>query len=111
MATWKAYRPNQAGWKALANGPEIRALVQRKAEAAKAFAESISPRSDAEHRHYADSFEVEQTTVTLKDGPRAAAVLHNTVGHAAAVEWGNQATHGQGHHVLGKTADALGRLA
>lgn len=114
MADTFAYRPSVAGWKAIANGPEMVRLTRFAAVRAKAYAVSISPESnDGRGVPYKDSFVIE--SVTVKDfgrvgSTRAGARLTNTAQHAAAVEWGNRRTKGQGHRVLGRTLDHLGGL-
>jgi hypothetical protein len=108
MAT---YQPDRHGWREFANGPELRSLVAQIAERAKAHAESISPRSDREdgEPHYQDSFTVETyTDARFRSGPRVAARLINTSGHAAEVEWGKRQNGGNGKRVLGRTFDYLG---
>lgn len=101
---------NNAGFAAMAVGPEIRHALMEVGKKGKAFAESISPRDTG---RYADSFElVEDTTLTFGRSPHAEVILRNTAPYAAAVEWSNgeHAAAGQGHRVLGRTAAALGHL-
>lgn len=100
------YEPNEAGWAALVVGPEMTAIVVAEAERGKVFAEGISPVDSGEYR---DAFEVEATTVMLgrPRRRRAAAILRNTSGHSAAVEYGN-AKSPNPNRVLGKTAAHLG---
>lgn len=100
------YRPNQEGLRALANGPEVRAMLREIAEKAKAHAESIAPVDTGE---YAGAFRIVETTVEIDGRPRAAARLENFAPHAAAVEWAN-AQDPTADRVLGRTLDALGRL-
>lgn len=53
---------------------------------------------------YRDSFEVRPGRPVWAGQPafpRRTAVLENTAGHAAALEWGNSQT-GEGHHVMGE---------
>jgi hypothetical protein len=96
------YKPNQAGWRQIALSPAVRAVVETKAEAGKRFAEALSEdfRRTGE---YADSFAVVPETLLWRRGPRAAARLENTSGHAAAVEWSGDTP----HRILGKTLAAL----
>lgn len=105
----RAFRPNQAGFRQIANSPEMRAALKAVAEDAKAYAESIS-QDFRDTGDYADSFEVTEETVDFTEtrfsGPRAAARLTNTSDHAAAVEWGNEHSH-RNHRVLGRTLDHL----
>lgn len=90
-----------------AMGPELRASVMLLAEnEAKPYAISISPRSDRQHQHYADSFSVVPDTVVIRAMRRVAANLVNSAQHAAAVEWGNDQVPTP-HRVLGRTLDHL----
>lgn len=108
---FRAFKPNQRGFTQLATGPEIRKVTAKVAEKGKAYAESISPRDDDAGEHYQDGFSLEDVTV-LDVGrfPRGGTVLRNTVGHAAAVEWGNEANGNTAHRVLGRTLDHLRRV-
>lgn len=110
MAETFHYRSNRKGWDAIALGPEMQKLTSEVAEKAKAHARSIAPESnDGRGVPYKDSFDVEQIVVKeFGRGVRAGARLINTAQHAAAVEWGNKRTKGQGHRVLGRTLDFLG---
>lgn len=111
------FKPNPAWFKAMAIGPEIRAVLQEVAEKGEGIAEGLSQdfRITGE---YADSFEV--STETILDfggkypGPRAAARLENTAPYAMDVEYGHGERHDaapeDGHRVLGKTLDMLGKL-
>lgn len=102
------YEPNRAGWAEFAMSPELLEACMAEARKGKRFAESIAPRSgDERGKPYADSFDVEATTVTWRRGPRVAAKLVNDAPHAAAVEWGNKQTP-EAHRVLGRTAAYLG---
>ena len=103
------FKPNQAGFKAMANSPELHAACAAAADEAKAIAEGLSQdfRVTGE---YADSFEVTDETIDWHGeypGPRAAGRLTNHAPYAAAVEWGNEHVD-QPHHVLKRTLDALG---
>lgn len=100
-------RFNQRAFDAMAVGPDVRSACREVVEKGKAYAESISPVDSGEYR---DSFEVREETIRFAGKPRATAVLENTAKHSAAVEWGNQATRGQKHRVLGRTLDALGEV-
>ncbi len=98
---------DRKGIAACAMGPELRTVVLTFAGAeAKPYAVSISPRSDREHKHYADSFTVVPGAVMIRGMRRVAAHLINDAPHAAAVEWGNAKTP-NGHRVLGRTIDHL----
>lgn len=104
-----SFRPNWKGFEALANGPEARAMVKAEAERAKAIAEGLS-QDFRITGDYADSFEVQETTVGPAEGFKhrhAAARLVNTSDHAAAVEFGNEHVR-QPHRVLRKTLEAMG---
>lgn len=65
-----------------------------KAEASKKHAESIAPRSDKDHQHYADNFYVE---VSDRSDRRGARVVNNTP-YAAVIETRDA--------VLGRSIDA-----
>lgn len=107
----RVYNPNFDGFRKMANGPEIRAVLAEVAEKAKTIAEGLSQdfRITGE---YAESFVVGEETVVFPRGPRAAATLTNTAPYAAAVEWGYKGRanepDGEAHRVLGRTLDALG---
>ena len=107
------FRPNFAGFDALARGPEVRGILEAKAEEAKAVAEGIAEtfRSDRNHVHYADSFTVETGTETGGGKTRVYADLRNTAGHAAAVEWGYKGRSADdtssAHRVLGRALDGV----
>lgn len=108
----RAFRLDKAGWRQIANSPQMRQALKAVANDAKVYAESISEefRKSAEDS-YADSFEVDADltvdfTETEFSGPRAAAQLKNTSDHAAAVEWGNEHSH-RAHRVLGRTLDHM----
>lgn len=108
----RAFKANQAGVRRIATGPEIRRVVTEAAEKGKAYAESISPRDDDAGEHYQDSFVIDEITVLdvgRTGAIRAGAALRNTVGHAAAVEWGNDGNGNKAHRVLGRTLDYLRR--
>jgi hypothetical protein len=101
MAGKSTFKPNYKGIGQLMNSPAMVELVRQRAEAAMAYAESISPERTGE---YKASFEV---TAGAHGGPkndRAEARLTNTSPHAVDVEWKD------GYHVLNRTASALGTL-
>jgi hypothetical protein len=108
------YKPSDAGFRAIGLGPEIRKALGEVAEAGKAYAESIS-QDFRRTGDYADSFEVVPLTVLWEGqhpGPRAAAQLLNSSGHAAPVEWGYAGdaaipNSGSAHRVLGRTLEFL----
>lgn len=88
MAT--TFRPDRAGFDAMAVGPEARRALAEAAGKAKAIAEGLA-QAIRVSGDYADSFsEPREDTTTLAGHTRAAVVLTNTSGHAAAVEWGNK---------------------
>jgi hypothetical protein len=92
----------------LAMNPVLMGSVIACAEGeAKPYAVSISPRSNRQHKHYADSFTVVPGAVMIRRMRRAAAHLINDAPHAAFVEWGNDGF--EGHRVLGRTLDHLNR--
>jgi len=101
------YVPSRRGWQAMANGPEAFHAVTDAAETAKAWCEADA-QTFRETGEYAGSFEVVPSVlIDIGNRPRAAALLRNTSKHAAAVEWGNEQTNGNGHRVLGRMLDAL----
>jgi hypothetical protein len=108
------FKPNDAAFKEMAVGPEIRAALKETAEKAKLIAEGLSA-SFVVTGDYEKSFEITETTLPAfgvdHPHPAAAARLTNTSDHAAAVEWGYQgSSHAQSssaHRVLGKTLAAL----
>lgn len=113
------FRPSRTGLAACAVGPELKVAVRDVAATkAKPFAIAISPRSRKQHRHYADSFDVEDTLDDRLGHPdrirvRVAARLVNTVGHATAVEVGatvevrGRTYEIPGHWVLRRTLEYL----
>lgn len=112
----RVYRPNSSGFRDLALSPKVREALARVCEKAKGHAEEISAdiRSDQEHQHYNESFEVRPETVEWAGehpGPRAAARLQNTAPHAAAVEYGYKGRAAgptdSAHRVLGRTLEWL----
>lgn len=114
------YRPDNAGLNEIARSPAVRAALVAVAEKGKTIAVALSEdfRTDENHPHYADSFEVdEEVTVDWHGrypGRRGAARLVNTSPHAAAVEWGYRGTaedpnDSSAHHILTRTAEVLGR--
>lgn len=112
MARDVEYTPDNAGWAQIRNSPEILAACVAEAHRAQAIAEALSePFTDT--GDYASSFRVVPTTVVftgtgVSNGPRAAARLENTSGHAAAVEWKNSVNGRVPHRVLGRTLEQLG---
>ncbi len=109
------FKYNYQGMAACAIGPELSGSVMEVVRIrAKRFAESIAPRSDRQHRHYADSFGVELTQTGLPPDKigippmlRACGRLFNYAPHAAAVEFGNQ-RNSRGQHILRRTLEHLG---
>lgn len=70
----------------------------------------------AEPDVYSQSFEVDVETDLSTASPRKVAILANNAEHAAAVEFGRtyvnadgSTTSYDGHHVLGRVADMLGK--
>jgi hypothetical protein len=106
-----SFELNLPGVAAFANNPKLEAALLALAKRAQAYAMSISPLSDREHRHYVDSFEVSPGHIVIAAMRRVTAELHNTAPHAAAVEWGNAATRGTAHHVIRRTLDHLEEIA
>jgi hypothetical protein len=102
------FEPNDGGFRAIANSPEVKAALKAVAEKGKSIARGLA-QDFRVTGDYADSFEVREVTIRWDGeypGPRAAAQLVNTSDHAAAVEWGNEHAH-KPHHVLGRTLDIL----
>jgi hypothetical protein len=117
----EAYRQSPDFFAKLAVGPELKGIMRSIAEDAKTIAleivDSEHIRSDREHQHYADSFEVDTELIHWAGrypGMRVTGVLKNTVGHAAAVEWGyrgrkeDEGVWDSAHRVLGRTLERLG---
>lgn len=104
---------DRQGIREVALGPELASSTHRLAEhVAKPWAIANSPRSNADHLHYQDSFIVRPVVVEGIGRPpmaRVGALLLNIAPHAAAVEWGNRRTP-RGHRVLGATLDYLNTL-
>lgn len=104
------FKSNSAGWKALAIGPEVAAVVSAEAARALPIAEGLAA-PFTERGEYASSFDVrtEIGTYTSKEWgahPVVVGILENTSPHAAAVEYGNEDDH-RAHHVLSHTMDAM----
>jgi hypothetical protein len=101
---------NDAGFRAMAVGPELRAAVQAEAERAMVIAQGLAA-DFTDTGEYEASFEVHTETQTLRTGfgshPVAAAILENTSDHAVALEWGNEHVPVP-HRVPGRTLDGLG---
>ncbi|MFI7608786.1 hypothetical protein ACIBTV_27250 [Micromonospora sp. NPDC049366] len=123
MARLLRFQLNRKTVKAIAVGPECRQMVADHADLAKTFAETLSTglRSNEEHQHYQDSFEVEVKVVhgITPEWPltRIAARLSNSAPHANMVEFGSVRTtkNGdvvvtEGQHILGRTLDFLHSL-
>lgn len=104
------YKPNDAGLRALLLGPEVRSVLRAQATKAMAVAQADAA-SFADTGQYAASFQVTDTTTTIRGFPRAAARLENTSDHAAAVEWGYHGRQGSAstsaHRTLGRALDSL----
>ena len=98
------FKANRAGITALATGPKARAAVTAVAEKGKGIAQGLSEEF-RQSGHYADSFQVHETTVRINGLPRAAARLENTADYATVVEIGRKGK--EGHHVLSRTLDGL----
>lgn len=97
----------------VALGPQLRGACRGVVAKATAYAVSISPRSRRKHKHYQDSFVAQNTTVVVpRHHPmrRVCVRLWNMSPQAAIVEWGNAATGGTRHRVLGKTLERLEHL-
>lgn len=98
------YSPNIAGVNRIMNGPEMVALLRKRAEAGMAFAESIAPRRTGA---YSASFQVDTSTHAGPNHDRAEARLVNTSDHAVYVEHGGQGT--PAYKVLARTVDVIER--
>lgn len=109
------YKPNGDGFKRMAaESPQIKEALRLVAEKAKVYAEGIATHFIVTGDYLA-SFKVDTEVIAWTGqypGPRQTAVLQNTSGHAAAVEWGYKGRSGDestsAHRVLGRTLDALG---
>lgn len=108
------FKQDEAGIRALLNGPEVAAVLTTIAEKGKAIAIGLSTEF-VDTGEYIASFNVRTETVRLPFSTTrspahevVAAILENTADHAAAVEYGNRRDP-KAHHVLGQTLDALGR--
>jgi hypothetical protein len=103
------YKPNSAGFKACAVGPEVAAATLAVAEKAKASAVDLSE-GFRKTGDYIDAFEVRSETVMLETGfgahPVAAGILENKAPYASGVEWGNKHDH-KPHRVLGRVLTEL----
>lgn len=108
------FRPNWKGFEAMANGPEVRAIVNAEAkramEIAKGLAAEFTDLTDDDKKHYIDAFSIEETTVGTAEHfkhKHAAARLVNNSDHAVAIEFGNQHVK-RPHRTLRKTLEAMG---
>ena len=105
------FKPNHAGFRAMAVGPEVAAAVLSVAEKGRAEAEALSA-DFAKTGDYEKSFVVRPEVTQLRTGfgshAVATAILENVSPHAAAVEWGNARDH-RPHRVLGRVLDGLQR--
>lgn len=88
MAT--TFRPNFPGFDAMAVGPETRRVLAEVAGKAKVIAEGLAQDIRVSGDYAASFSEPKEETTTLAGHARAAVVVTNTSGHAAAVEWGNR---------------------
>lgn len=105
MANRIDYKADHKGIAALLVAPAMMSMVAQYAEAGKEYAIGISPDAPPLGQGYISSFEVDAGHVVRTGGNRrAAALLRNNSGHAAAVEWTN------GSRVLGRTVDYLEKL-
>ena len=100
---------NQAGFKELALGDELRAACFAEVERARVIAEGLAAEftKTGEYERSFNTF-----TQVVETGERfphhsVAGVLKNDSPHAAAVEWGNRDNGGTDHHTLGRTLDLL----
>lgn len=94
------FRPDKKGVASIAVSTPVQLAVHKVAGEGMVFAMSISP---VETGEYLGAFELVNNRVRIAAMLRAGTMLMNTADHAAAVEWGNQATKGVGHGVLTKT--------
>lgn len=106
MATSRVrYQPDERGTSELMNSPAMVALMLRAADAAKLFAQSVSPVDTGE---YVSSFTTSAHPHGGPKGDRAEGILANTSDHAWEVEWRNHDAEGaEGHHVLGRAVDFI----
>lgn len=114
------YIKDQAGWDAMATGPEITAAVEATLVALQAAATSFSPRSTEAERayfaqrygststvRYADAFSHSTEVQSRQGRPRVEGELRNDAPHAAAVEVGNVRVR-RPHHPMARAAASLG---
>lgn len=110
------YTASYSGGRDIMNSQAMQEAMREIAEKGARYAQGIAPVGDPRFdRHpgdYAASFEVSVQANGGEHGDRAEARITNTAEYAAAVEWGDGAfpPHAHGHHVLGRTAGALGSL-
>ena len=104
MAVVVKFVPDKKGIAGIAVSRPLHRATQKVAGEGKRYAMSISPVDSGE---YLTSWQVIGSTTVIAGMRRAAALLINLASHAAAVEWGNAATNGNGHHVLQRTLDHL----
>jgi hypothetical protein len=99
------YKSKSAGWAALAISPEVEAACVAVATKGLSIAGQLAATITVTGE-YEDSFDVRTEITQLSTGfgshPVVSAILENTSGHAAAVEWGNVDDH-RAHHILLKT--------
>jgi hypothetical protein len=101
------YRLDRAGFQELLlNAPWMVEEMHRRAEAAKAFAESVAPDAPPYGEGYVASFEVESGTHGGIHHDRAYATLRNTDDAARFVEFGTERN--TAHHVLARSLDVMG---
>jgi hypothetical protein len=105
-----SFQPNSSGIRDLMDSTELQAACVAEAERAQAIAEGLAAEI-TRTGEYERSFQVrpDRVVVVTRRGIsiRNGAVLENTSGHAAAVEWGNAHDHTP-HHILNRTLDLLG---
>ena len=104
MAVVVKFVPDKKGVAGVAVSRPVQQATQKVAGEGKRYAMSISPVDSGE---YLTSWEIIPSTTVIAGMRRAAALLMNHSSHAAAVEYGNAATKGDGHHVLQRTLDHL----
>lgn len=109
MAAKARFRPNTKGVGMMLRSKQMEQEMKDRATLVERLAEADAPRRTGD---YADSFEVESgrsgAPIKIGRGDRAWALVRNTSGHAAAVEFGNK-RFGEGRRPLGRAVDEVTR--
>ncbi|MDH2424737.1 hypothetical protein [Sphaerisporangium sp. TRM90804] len=107
MAQRASFRPNNKGIGLILRSKQMEREMTTRARVVESYAVADPPRDSGE---YAASFSVEsgqdKCPIKLGTADRAWAMVRNSAGHAAAVEFGN-ARVGEGQRVMGRAADRV----